>query len=668
MEAADAELAGVMMQLDGVRATVASKAPLAAREGAAKDSKKLGALDAGAAIALEGLARTPSGTLRARTTLQSRGGTKRPAWVTASKADGKQLLQTEEDLEALLDGAAAELESVASVVDEKIDEAAAISASPKAWEDMTPDEQRAHGAAVIAKARASVASAKEAAESTKERVAGAMERARQAQADANSFNKKWDDISNRFDAVLKNSLDRYAAQFSLKTADRNDAKAKLAGGEAKARKRPQPVVKDIPVNATRTEMTGRLTSTPFMEHDHKLFMHGRGYSGPAKRPKTTWRSKAKPRDDHYASDWLTASEFEDVPEVSQHKVAQLAELLRMSRRTVLYTGAGISASVVGQSARSGVNKVGWKASPSMANPTFTHQALALLCEKGLVQSWVQQNHDGLPQKAGAPQAVMNEIHGSWFDPSNPVVKFSGSLQGDLVERMEEDQETADLVLVLGTSLGGLNADRTATWPAQRSLSEEDPALGSVMINLQQTDQDGKMTLRMFGTSDSLLKMLLAELGLPTRFKAPEFSRERRVLVPYDKDGNPIEEGQPRMWWDLRGRAEIQITDGNNIQGANQPCFMHIFGNKDVKHKGRTLKHGPGRGFVGGRSDTAKCIDLEIEGATMKLGLWWITAAQQGAVEKLPIVNRAPEFEGAPADDRELARKRPLAEALAAKKK
>ena len=28
---------------------------------------------------------------------------------------------------------------------------------------------------------------------------------------------------------------------------------------------------------------------------------------------------------------------------------------------------------------------------------------------------VQQNHDGLPQKAGVQQELMNEIHGSWFD-------------------------------------------------------------------------------------------------------------------------------------------------------------------------------------------------------------------------------------------------------------
>ena len=29
------------------------------------------------------------------------------------------------------------------------------------------------------------------------------------------------------------------------------------------------------------------------------------------------------------------------------------------------------------------------------------------------QTWVQQNHDGLPQKAGFPQQDMIEIHGSW---------------------------------------------------------------------------------------------------------------------------------------------------------------------------------------------------------------------------------------------------------------
>ena len=34
-----------------------------------------------------------------------------------------------------------------------------------------------------------------------------------------------------------------------------------------------------------------------------------------------------------------------------------------------------------------------------------------------------------------PQENINEIHGSWFDPSNPVVKYSGSLQTELFEGM-----------------------------------------------------------------------------------------------------------------------------------------------------------------------------------------------------------------------------------------
>ena len=72
----------------------------------------------------------------------------------------------------------------------------------------------------------------------------------------------------------------------------------------------------------------------------------------------------------------------------------------------------------------------------------------------------------------------------------------------------------------------------------------------------------------------------AQMGLPTRFKLPVFPRERRVLVPYDKDGNPIAEGQPRMWWDLRSRQPIKITKGHNIQNARQRCFMHIGGDSE----------------------------------------------------------------------------------------
>ena len=49
-----------------------------------------------------------------------------------------------------------------------------------------------------------------------------------------------------------------------------------------------------------------------------------------------------------------------------------------------------------------------------AAPTPTHLALAALRAQGLVHAWIQQNHDGLPQKAGWPQ-----VKGEYLKPVSP---------------------------------------------------------------------------------------------------------------------------------------------------------------------------------------------------------------------------------------------------------
>jgi hypothetical protein len=59
-----------------------------------------------------------------------------------------------------------------------------------------------------------------------------------------------------------------------------------------------------------------------------------------------------------------------------------------------------------------------------------------------------------PPQAGLPQEAINEIHGSWFDPSNPVVKMSGELRSDLFEDLLRTEAESDMVLALGTSLSG----------------------------------------------------------------------------------------------------------------------------------------------------------------------------------------------------------------------
>lgn len=371
--------------------------------------------------------------------------------------------------------------------------------------------------------------------------------------------------------------------------------------------------------------------------------------------------------------------------------------------------------MIGQAALSGQNTVGWKNNTRAAPPTFTHHALGFLGRQGLLHGWVQQNHDGLPQKAGFPQERINEIHGSWYDPSNPVVKYSGTLHDKSYPWMREDAETADLCLVLGTSLGGLNADQVATKTADRRLlppapgagvlapgawislrrpgglkglvtavgektiqvrfreSDEDSGeeddrlaepvtlprderfevipsvgggLGTVILNLQQTAQDGKMTLRLFGKSDDILRMLLPELGFGLSIvRPPVWPRQERALVPYDKDGRRLRSGSgKRMWLDLQKGQAVRITPGHNIQGAKQPAYMHIGAKKPIVVKGETRQPGVGVGTVLNRCNTTCSFILQIEGVQMRLGIWWLESAMRGGVTHLPIVNRDPVFE------------------------
>ena len=157
--------------------------------------------------------------------------------------------------------------------------------------------------------------------------------------------------------------------------------------------------------------------------------------------------------------------------------------------------------------------------------------------------------------------------------------------------MEELTEASDLVLVMGTSMGGLYADQVATECAGRALGiracheQAAPCLGSVIINLQQTTEDDKMTLKFSGKSDNVLVKLLTELGLAASLPADpkcnaKFSTAMCQLVPYDaKTGMRLPNGEPKMWLDLREGAKVRlITDGaakHNHQGAKQPNTIHI---------------------------------------------------------------------------------------------
>jgi NAD-dependent SIR2 family protein deacetylase len=269
-----------------------------------------------------------------------------------------------------------------------------------------------------------------------------------------------------------------------------------------------------------------------------------------------------------------AHEYLDSDEVFQEKIKLLAEMIKKSENMIAYTGAGIStASGIGDYAtkagsKSVANRPKLK-SPLLAEPTFAHRALAKIYEAGHLKMWIQQNHDGLPQKAGLPQQAINEIHGAWFDPSNPVVPMSGDLRDDLFKNLLKWEEKTDLCLAMGTSLSGMNADRVVETVGTKALNGEAGAIGAVIVSVQQTRLDGVAALRIFAMIDRVMSALACELGIDVpdsgkyEPKVPEENKveDHVVQIAFDNKGKPTRHGQTTSL-DLRPGKFVKITGGS----------------------------------------------------------------------------------------------------------
>merc|ERR1711968_283978 len=266
----------------------------------------------------------------------------------------------------------------------------------------------------------------------------------------------------------------------------------------------------------------------------------------------------------YAS--KNASEYLDTEATLKQKISLLAEMIRSAKHCVCYSGAGISTSAgvsdYATKERSNVLQPKQKkVSALLCRPTRAHMVLAEMERKGLLHGWVQQNHDGLPQKAGCPQEKLNEIHGAWFDPSNPVVPMDGELRDDLFEWLCEEEKATDLTLALGTSLSGMNADRVVTTVGQKGLAGA--ALGSVIVSLQRTSVDYLSSLRIYATIDDVMLLLAQELGvIPT--DPVKIVKYREAVVPYHpKTGLRDYTGQVWSRLDLTSGAKCILTQGRN---------------------------------------------------------------------------------------------------------
>lgn len=259
--------------------------------------------------------------------------------------------------------------------------------------------------------------------------------------------------------------------------------------------------------------------------------HGQCFGFEAERnawvmPTSTFSSEHAARPGY---DTLDASEYLEAADVLEAKVKRLAQLVQRAQCCVIYAGAGLSTSAGISDYATHNHKEAPEEplrSPMCAQPTLSHRVLVGLYAAGRLERIVQQNHDGLPQKAGMPQQAVNEIHGALYAPDNPVIPMSGYLREDLLSDLLGLEQRADLVIAIGTSLAGMNADRIVHACADRAARGQ--GLGSVLIGLQRTQSDGESTLRIFAPCDVVFERLAASLdGVghlvpPPRAKAEYF--------------------------------------------------------------------------------------------------------------------------------------------------
>jgi len=319
---------------------------------------------------------------------------------------------------------------------------------------------------------------------------------------------------------------------------------------------------------------------------------------------------------------IKANEFMDFEEVLNEKVDILVQFIKLSQFTCAYTGAGLSKS-------SGIPDYATKAENSVvqapklksnldAEPTYAHCVLTAMERAGLLHMFVQQNHDGLPQKSGYPQEKINEIHGAWYDPSNPVVQFSESLRTDLFDWMLEAEQRVDLCLCLGTSLSGMNADRMAKTPALKSRKPIPEALGTVVINLQQTPLDTYALLRIWAKLDDVFRLIAKKLEIGEVKPFPLTIHPGDVYeIPYNEQG--YLDTSVRMILDLKIGARVIIC----VQEAKNYLAMGTVGNKREGHYSIFLE------------ETKKNIKQTV---LRLFGVWWVDAAIRGSILRIPLVN------------------------------
>jgi NAD-dependent SIR2 family protein deacetylase len=256
---------------------------------------------------------------------------------------------------------------------------------------------------------------------------------------------------------------------------------------------------------------------------------------------------------HKTADELV--EHQDAPDVLVAKVKALAARITNAKYFVTWTGAGVSTSAGvpdfrGPNGKWTLAAKGAKPDPKIkttstlaATPSLTHMSIVQLLNQDLMKFLISTNTDGLHRRSGVPAAKISELHGNGNrvrcekctqaymkddrvrvaakvhdhstglkclacggDLNDTIINFNEYLAPEVQKEANRHGRKADVLLVLGSSL------RVITCNALEDIQSNKGDL--IVVNKQITPYDSACSIRIFADCDTVMMMLMTELGLP----------------------------------------------------------------------------------------------------------------------------------------------------------